>query len=360
MKYLHEMCVLSLAATAWAAPIYKVTAIGPSGASATGINNSGVVVGNYQLSDGSYRVYVWNNGVVSTLGGPDGASNTKAFGINDAGQISGYADIGGGSQALLWSNLPSPTILGAGYGVGINSSGEVAGMRIRDDGSGAAHVFRPTGDTALGQPAGGSWSSAYAISDSGTVAGTGMTATGGMQGFVRSSSGNVSLLGTLGGRNSYARSINSQGTVAGGAQTTSGALAAVIWQGTAPTALGSLGGTNSYASDINQSGSVVGYADLAGSAGTSAFLYQNGNLYDLNTRVLNLGAWRLLEAVSINDSGWIVGRGMYGGEERAYLLTPIAAAAASAPAEVPEPKTLLLMGAALISLALLRNTPKHE
>jgi len=134
----------------------------------------------------------------------------------------------------------------------------------------------------------------------------------------------------------------------------------VIWQGTAPTALGSLGGTNSYASDINQSGSVVGYADLAGSAGTSAFLYQNGNLYDLNTRVLNLGAWRLLEAVSINDSGWIVGRGMYGGEERAYLLTPIAAAAASAPAEVPEPKTLLLMGAALISLALLRNTPKHE
>lgn len=358
----HTMCLFMASAPVWCAPFYHVRAVGPAGApsSAVAINNGGVVVGNYQLPDGSYQVYVWQNGAVNPLEGPGGATNTKGLGINDAGQISGYADLSTGPQALLWSNFSAPTVLGPGYALGINSKGEVAGMKIQGDGSGAAHLFRPFGDDTLGDVAGGGWSAAVDVNDSGTVAGKAMTSSGTFRAFTRDAAGAVTLLQPLGGANSYAHALNASGAVAGSAQTASGALMAVIWQGTSVTALGGLGGTNNSAYGINATGTVVGTADLAGNGGTAAFVFDNGQMYDLNTRVRAGTGWRLLEAFGINDSGQIVGRGVYDGIEQAFLLSPVQSAAFAEPENVPEPKTLFLMGAALMCLALLRNTPKQD
>jgi probable HAF family extracellular repeat protein len=348
--------------SAWSAPYYLIQSIGPVGyeSQATGINDAGMVVGNYELPDGTYRTFVWRNGVVTTLGTPPEAISSRGTAINANGQVAGYIGTAAGARVALWSNLPSPVILGNGYAMAINDAGEVAGMRIAPDGSGAAFVTHNGVETSLGQPAGGDWSTANDLNGAGGVSGTAMNANGHMQAY-SIINGMTALLGGAGGANSYANAINGAGIVAGAAQRADGAMRAVIWNGIAPTLLGSLGGTNSYAYGINGSGTVVGYGDLAG-GGTAAFVYDNGALYDLNLRITGNSGWQLLDAMAINASGQIVGRGLFDGVEQAYLLTPMTPLAASdavEPVNLPEPRTLLLMGAALMSLYVLRGSPKH-
>ncbi len=355
-------CWLGVAVSAWSAPYYLIQPIGPVGyeSHATGINDAGMVVGNYELPDGTYRTFVWQNGVVSPLGAPTEAINSRGMAINANGQVAGYFDTASGSRVALWSSLPAPVILGNGYAMAINDAGEVAGMRIAPDGSGSAFVTQNGGEIALGQPAGGGWSTATGVNGAGGVSGTAMDGNGDMRAF-SIINGGTALLGGAGGANSYANAINGAGTVAGSAQQADGAMRAVIWNGIAPTLLGSLGGTNSYAYGINGSGTVVGYGDLA-SGGTAAFIYDNGALYDLNLRIAGASGWQLRDAIAINASGQIVGRGLFEGVEQAYLLTPmtpLAAADAVEPMNLPEPRTLFLMGAALISLLVLRGSPKH-
>jgi len=61
-------------------------------------------------------------------------------------------------------------------------------------------------------------------------------------------------------------------------------------------------------------------------------------MQDLNNLIdPNLG-WTLTNAVGINDNGQICGYGQYGGQQEAFLLTP-----------VPEPSTLGLLGAAALA-----------
>lgn len=358
----HMMCWLGAAVSAWSAPYYLIQSIGPVGyeSQATGINDAGMVVGNYELPDGTYRTFVWQNGVVTPLGTPAEAINARGMAINANGQVAGYIDTASGGRVALWSSLPSPVILGSGYAMAINNSGDVAGMRIAPDGSGSAYVTQNGAEISLGQPAGGGWSTATGLNGAGGVSGTAMDSNGDMRAFSMINGG-TALLGGAGGANSYANAINGAGTVAGSAQRADGTMRAVIWNGIAPTLLGSLGGTNSYAYGINGSGAVVGYGDLAG-GGTAAFVYDNGALYDLNLRIAGGSGWQLRDAMAINASGQIVGRGLFEGVEQAYLLTPmtpLAAADAVEPSNVPEPRTLLLMGAALMSLFVLRGSPKH-
>lgn len=354
--------LLGVAAPAWSIPYYLVQSIGPLGyeSRATGINDFGMVVGNYELPDGTYRTFVWRNGVVTQLGAPAETINARGMSINANGQVAGYIDTTQGPRTAVWSSLASPVILGSGYAMAINDLGELAGMRIGPDGGTAFSTQNGTVHS-LGQPAGGDWSTATGLNDSGGVSGTAISAGGQMRAFSYVN-GAASLLGGAGGANSYANGINAAGLIAGSAQIANGAMRAIIWNGTAPTILGSLGGTNSWAYAVNDSGTVVGYSDLPGDAGSAAFVSDSGVLFDLNLRVVGDPGWRLLDAMAINASGQIVGRGILDGVEQAYLLTPVAGpsvADAVAPASVPEPRTLLLMGAALVSLLVLRGAPRH-
>ena len=101
------------------------------------------------------------------------------------------------------------------------------------------------------------------------------------------------------------------------------------------TDLGTLGGSLSYAYGINDSGQVVGVSWITGNSTSHAFLYDGGNMIDLNTLLPTGSGWVLKSAYGINDSGQIVGYGSINGssDERAFLMTP-----------VPEPTTLLLLG----------------
>jgi probable HAF family extracellular repeat protein len=358
-----QACALLLALPAWAIPVFQVQPVGPAGntSSATAISGTGAVVGNYKLPDGSYRAFLWQDGQVTTLAVPAGSVQTWATAIGGAGQAGGYTDSQQSPQGLIWDNFGNPAATAGAYIMGLNGNGDAAGMAIANDGSGYAFATRNGVITSLGQPAGGDWSSANAINNNGAVAGTAMTAGGTFTAFTSSADGALSLLGGLGGANAYAKAINDNGTVAGHAQTSGGAFNATVWIGTSALGLGTLGGVNSYAYAINAAGQVAGYSDRADGDGTSAFLYDNGILYDLNGLLAPGSQWQLLAAHGMNNSGQIVGRGLFNGQEQAFLLTPqtapdnVLSSAPSAESPVPEPATLWLVGAPILAYVALRT-----
>jgi probable HAF family extracellular repeat protein len=82
-------------------------------------------------------------------------------------------------------------------------------------------------------------------------------------------------------------------------------------------------GTNSIGNGINNAGQVVGYAYTSGGE-EHAFLYSNGQMYDLNDLIDPALALTLSEANAINDQSQIVANHRTDfGESSAYLLTPI-------------------------------------
>jgi len=87
--------------------------------------------------------------------------------------------------------------------------------------------------------------------------------------------------------------------------------------------LGTLtGGTWSEAFDVNDYGDVVGWARTA-DYHVHAVLWVDEQIIDLNTVEGIPAGWVLAEARGINNAGQIVGRGVFGGSDRAFLLTPI-------------------------------------
>jgi probable HAF family extracellular repeat protein len=105
------------------------------------------------------------------------------------------------------------------------------------------------------------------------------------------------------------------------------------------TALPTLGGESSYAYAINNHSQVVGHSYLASGA-FHAFVYDNGNMTDLNSVIDPAFGWELLFAQDINNNGQIVGYGTIGGQGHAFLLTPI-----------PEPSAGLLAVLAMCGLS---------
>lgn len=121
---------------------------------------------------------------------------------------------------------------------------------------------------------------------------------------------------------SEAWAINNKGQIVGWAGRT-----AVLWEGDSVRALGPAEGDRARA--INEHAQVVGVlhkgAEFTSAAKdmTTAFLWENGVMRDLNGLIAPSNGWTLEEARGINDSGQIVGWGRHGGKEHAFLLTPI-------------------------------------
>jgi probable HAF family extracellular repeat protein len=221
---------------------------------------------------------------------------SKAYGINDSGQVTGqYSGEGAGhSYAFLYSggvmkHLPTLSSGGDSLGAAINNSGQVTGWAVTRDG--AAHPFL------------------Y-------------------------SEGTMKDLGTLGGRNSSGTGINESGQVTGSSMIAgSTASHAFLYSGGAMQDLGTLGGVWSNGFDINNAGTVVG-ASATTNGTQHAFLYDT-MMRDLNDFLPPDSGWLLTSAQGINDAGQITGYGTYNGEGRAFLLSPSFAA-------TPEPSAWLL------------------
>ena len=233
---------------------------------------------------------------VTDLGG-----GTYAYGINNAGQITGEAGLGSSPYAFLYSNGVRTSLgtLPVSVGYGINNAGQIAGSQL---------------------------------------------AGGPNQAFLYSN-GVVTDLGPA-FYCSVGYGINNAGQVTGVSQTASGAFHAFLYSNGVMTDLGTLGGTYSAGNAINNAGQITGFFSTA-SGVQHAFIYSSGVMVDLNSLIDPSLQITLSEATGINDLGQIVVNMDYGSidSRHAYLLTP-----------VPEPGTWMLFGAGLLLVGALARS----
>jgi probable HAF family extracellular repeat protein len=308
---------------------------------------------------------------LGTLGG----TSSFAYAMNARGQVVGWSNSGpgvGDSHAFLYDHGTMRDI-GPGVAYGINDKGQVVGQM--STWYGALHAFEYWKGTCLDLGTlGGARSAANGVNASGQIVGWSDTANGDAHAFLRDGSKMVDL-GTLGGHNSTALGINARGEIVGAAETPTGGLHAFIYRKGTMLDLGTLGGETSRAWSINDFGQVTGtmdasgvfppdhgflyakahvtdlgwmlYArgmnnegDVVGSLGSSsAFLYEGGELTNLNSHLQGVSPLWLVWATAINECGQIAGYGTYRDDvgnvaTHAYLLTRSVAA--------PEPPSLLI------------------
>jgi probable HAF family extracellular repeat protein len=252
---------------------------GGSYSEAFSINDSGQVVGwstiddaTCTLYDGCWHAFLWQDGVMTDLGGLDSRFQSYAYSINDRGQIAGISATGdyptGTWRAIVWDHgtvvdlggVPDATNT---YAYGINARGDVVGSW---DGSQPARPrIWSNGSSSALPPAGSGSTEAYKINNQGVVVGAGDVS--GRQHAVVWVNGAIADLGTLPGATwSFGRDINERGQVVGESFFAApGRTRGFVWQGGTMIDLGTLpGGANSYAQGINDAGVIAGASDNGG------------------------------------------------------------------------------------------------
>jgi probable HAF family extracellular repeat protein len=260
--------------------------------------------------------------------------------LTTRGQVVGSSYLSNGEEhPFLWQSGTRMQDLGTrGFPSRINNNGQVVGHSFL---SGNAFLWQQeTGMQDLGR-LGGSTSAAWGIDDNGQVTGTSTTIAGRWHVFLWDSETGMQDLGA--GSFSAATSINNSGQVVGWFNTSSGRKHALWQKSTGIQDIGELIST-----DVTNPYSINNNGQIVGSTNGHAFLYEDGQMLDLNLLVSTDSGWLLGAATGINDLGQIVGTGDYRGQGRAFLLTP-----------VPEPTGYALCGAALIGAALLMMHRSH-
>ena len=328
-----------------AQPAYALV-FGPENSSASAIDRDGRIVGQT-----GGRAFLWDGATVSELGTLGGAGSA-AFGISDTGFITGAADrLDGSSHAFLYDGVTgSISDIGqlgvASSGAGVNRAGQVAGTWVDDAGENHAFLYSQGVARDIGN-LGANSARATGINEAGAVVGSsfleGFTS---YQAFLYSASGNISsitALGTLGGPSSWAAAINDNWQVAGASYIDDDTQHAFLYSGGVMQDIGSFGGAFTEARGLNNNGWVVGFStyagDIPGIDFSSAILYRDGSMFDLNEIVERPGLWSILDAYGINDAGQIAATACTEfGDCRAVLLNPV---------PEPQPAALLLAGLAL-------------
>lgn len=347
---------------------YTVTAIDTLGGDrnfANDISDTGFVTGNSRKVGSSQLIpYVWRAGVVEEIPILSGVPTFgRGFSVNDAGVVAGESG-NGPSKAFRYDSVTNSivdlgSLTGGSGGVAnaINNQGTIVGAA--SNGS-SVRAFVSNGTAGgplvdLGTPLGttNSFARAYGISQSGVIAGVARNA---------SDTQSEATLWTPDGQGGYTPTTigSPAGSVFGEAfaatddgravgrysDPVSSQTRAFYYDGNTSVDLALLSGKsfdNARALDLNDAGQIVGYVadfDNAPSFGGAAVLWEDGEVFDLNTLIPTDSGWELLSAQGINNHGQIVGFGRFGGETRAFLLNV-----------VPEPSSAaLLLGVSVIAL----------
>jgi probable HAF family extracellular repeat protein len=279
-----------------------------------------------------------------------GDTFSRAYGINDSGIVVGQSN-GATASPFYYSGGQMQFVgsLGGNYGFAskINAAGQIVG--ISADQNGVTHAFRYTSGTMtnLGSlSAAFDYSIAGGINSSGDVTGYSTTSASNYDAFLYHA-GNLQDLGNL-YSNSRGFGINDADYVAGASVVdATGDEHAFLWHAGVMSDLGTTAGAvASQGLNINNLNQIVGTLVFDPSDGTKnhGFVWSNGMMTDLNNLLPANSGWVIRDAQGINDLGQIVGFGDIGGEQHAYLLTP-----------VPEPSTLVLAMAGLLLGIMLRR-----
>lgn len=262
---------------------------------ATAINTQGQIVGFRgsgivsAMTEHNVHAYLWQARKLTDLGTPSRASQARAYGISNTGQIVGSSYW----APLLWES-----------GQKIYLPPLVKNPRFT--------VLRCE---ALG------------LNDAGLIVGYGSTSRGEHQPVVWQNRRLSRLSLPPGCRDGEAVAVNARGLVAGSCSLRryGRPRRACVWENRRPRALGAIpGDTASEARAVNAQGQVVGFAgaEVRKRWRTRAVLWQNGHPSDLNALLPRRSGWVLESASGISDRGQIVGYGRHNGRPRAFLLTP--------------------------------------
>jgi len=304
----------------WLLSTYTMTVLGPG--IAYGINDAGLVVG------GGGQAFTWD----STNGwqplqtfGENGLSD--AYGVSPSGLIVGEAPspIQGHPRHAVLYDQGTVTDLGTFGGPlsaarGVNDAGQVVGWAETDDPYEDEHAFLWDSQNGLQDlgTLGGLASTAWAINSSGLVVGHSFD---GPRAFVWDSVSGMHDIG--GGIRSGAYGVNDTGQVVGGQVVSSSNGDAFLYDGGTLTDLGNLGHGVAAALAINEAGVIVGGADARDSFSEHGFVYADGAMTDLNDLVPPGSGLTIVAAEGINNAGQIVGYAQDRfSHNSAILLTP--------------------------------------
>ena len=244
--------------------------------------------------------FAWQDGVMTPLPPLPGGYDSYAAGVNNKGQVVGWAEDGildptcnhappvsqyFQFEAVIWgpklteiTQLPPFPGDPDSAGVAINDLGQVVGISglcaNAVGGASARHalLWENGKPTDLGNIGGGAWNTPSSLNKHGQIVGFGNTSGDENAGFAPNA-----------------------------------------WLWTKATGMQPLpllsGDTNSIAYDINEKGQIVGQSagPSDGPIGERAFLYENGMMLDLNALIQPDTSLYLTNGQGINDSGEIVG-----------------------------------------------------
>jgi probable HAF family extracellular repeat protein len=317
---------VSAAEPASAAARYDFTGLGLLGgniSAARDINDQGQIVllnslGRKDTDPATIRSYVYQDGITREITTADGKS-TLAHAINNLGEIVGEANFDAdhpeNRQVFIYRNgsLINTRLPASNKAVGwsLNDSGDLAGT-LDSDKRVEGVLYHNNSISKTGG------FTANSINNHGEVTGyvPSVSGTGGEAYLYRN--GALQRLGTLGGTISDGQSINASGEVVGYSYLNLEEFHAFHYANGVMRDLGGLGG-NSRAWDINDSGQIVGQSETLDNA-RHATLWNGGRVYDLSN--LAPAGWTLMNAVSINRYGQIVGSAVHDDvEAEGYLLT---------------------------------------
>jgi uncharacterized membrane protein len=354
--------ILAVPSRGSAQALYRITGLaappGSAGCTATALNDAGDVVGSYSPATESGPVAcVWRNGIFYPLGKLAGGNSSQATAINSLGVIVGDGDTGNfrpqgwvTTAAGLYNFFPNNG--GNTHAVAISDAGAIGGYYTKSL-SGYVSAWRGAIWTpgpkdprkyrqvdlprliGLDPTFKGTAALPMAFNQSGQAAGYAQNEVIGQHACFWDNDAAHSIvdLGVFPGDwSSLGWGMNDLGQVVGESHPPSGSRP-VVWDNDAahtPVPLPLLPGDNyGTATVINNLGQVLG-SSAASVPGTwdvgpsRLVLWRDGGVFELQSLLDASGAgWTLTSAAAINNRGQIVGTGLYNGQPRSFLMTPL-------------------------------------